>query len=122
MTLREQIVSEIMTLVRPQPTKMDPPPTIAQLEAILNSENTDDVRIETDGSVSVRPTVTTVGAVADRVVAIVEPAIERLTAERDGEREARHKSDAALRMKADAMNILFDRMRAAGVDFSDLIP
>lgn len=78
MTLRDQIVAEIMSLVRPQPTKMDPPPTIEQLEAILNSENTDDVRIETDGSVSVRPTVTTVGAVADKVVGLVEYETGRL--------------------------------------------
>lgn len=48
--------------------------------------------------------------------------IERLTAERDGEREARHNADAALRSKDAAMSVLFDRMRAAGVDFSDLIP
>lgn len=48
--------------------------------------------------------------------------IKRLTAELDGEREARHKTDAALRMKEDAMQVLFDRLRTAGVDFSDLIP
>jgi hypothetical protein len=46
----------------------------------------------------------------------------RLENERDGEREARERSDAALRMKDDAMNVLFDRLRTAGVDYSDLIP
>lgn len=47
---------------------------------------------------------------------------EMLLAELDGEREARFKSDAALRQKDEAMSVLFDRMRVAGVDFSDLIP
>ena len=52
----------------------------------------------------------------------IDAECRRLERERDGEREARHKADAALRMKEDAMQVLFDRMRSAGVDFSDLIP
>lgn len=47
--------------------------------------------------------------------------IERLTASRDGEREAREKCAAALIEKDKAMGVLFDRLRGAGVDFSDLI-
>lgn len=48
--------------------------------------------------------------------------IERLKGDRDSEREARHKADAALRQKDAAMSRLFKRMEKAGVDFSDLIP
>ncbi|MCC2649901.1 MAG: hypothetical protein K0R61_13 [Microvirga sp.] len=49
-------------------------------------------------------------------------AIERLIAERDGEREARHKVEKALAAKDEAMGVLFERLAAAGVDCSDLIP
>ena len=48
--------------------------------------------------------------------------IRQLTAERDSEREARWKCDAALREKDRAMGVLFERLRIAGVDCSDLIP
>lgn len=66
--IREQIVTAIMTLVRPQPRVMEPKPTIAELEAILNSESDDIVDIRPDGSVTVvRASHTTVGAVADEV-------------------------------------------------------
>lgn len=51
-----------------------------------------------------------------------EDRITQLTNERDGEREAREKVSAALRDKDAAMTILFERLRAAGVDVSDLIP
>ena len=44
----------------------------------------------------------------------------RLENERDGEREARHKLDAALRGKEAMMNTVVERAQAAGVDFSDL--
>ena len=47
--------------------------------------------------------------------------VDRLTDERDGEREARHKCEAALRLKDDAMGVLFERLGRAGVDCSDLI-
>jgi CRISPR/Cas system-associated protein Csm6 len=77
MTLREQIVREIMSLVR-QPAKKMEKPSIAELEKILNSESTDNINIEPDGSISVTPTSTTVGAVADRVVVVVEAEIGRL--------------------------------------------
>lgn len=48
--------------------------------------------------------------------------IATLEAEIAGERDARHKSHDALRRKDEAMGILFERLRAAGVDCSDLIP
>lgn len=72
--LREQIVKEIMSLVRQQPRKMEKP-SIAELEKIFNSECTDAINIEPDGSVSVTPTTTTVGAVADKVVAVFDAAL-----------------------------------------------
>lgn len=49
-------------------------------------------------------------------------AFRQLENERDGERECREKLAAILIEKDAAMGVLFDRMRAAGVDFSDLIP
>jgi len=48
-----------------------------------------------------------------------QEAIEREVA---GEREARHKLEAALTGKDKAMGVLFERLTAAGVDCSDLIP
>ena len=48
--------------------------------------------------------------------------VGRLIAERDGEREARWKSDAALRQRDAAMTVLYNRLDKAGVDYSDLIP
>lgn len=75
--LRQQIVTEIMSLVRQQPKTL-PKPSIEELERILNSESTDAINIEPDGTVSVTPTVTTVGAVADKVVAVVEKEMEKL--------------------------------------------
>jgi hypothetical protein len=47
---------------------------------------------------------------------------ERMRRERDGEREARRKYEAALTTKDKAMGVLFERLNAAGVDCSDLIP
>lgn len=48
--------------------------------------------------------------------------IERLIADRDSECEARWKCEKALADKDKAMSILFERLAAAGVDCSDLIP
>jgi hypothetical protein len=48
--------------------------------------------------------------------------IARLRAERDSERKGRQKCEAALRDKDKAMGVLFERLSAAGVDCSDLIP
>lgn len=76
MTLRDQIVTEIMSLVRQPPRKLEKP-TIDELERIINSESTDAVNIEPDGSVSVTPTVTTIGAVADKVAALCEAETEK---------------------------------------------
>jgi len=39
-----------------------------------------------------------------------------------GEREVSQRLTAALRAKDEAMGVLFERLRAAGVDCSDLIP
>ncbi len=47
--------------------------------------------------------------------------VQRLQADRDNERDARWKCEAALIEKDKAMSVLFDRLRDAGVDFSDLI-
>lgn len=44
-----------------------------------------------------------------------------LRTELDNEREARRKLDMALRQKDQAMSVLFERMLAAGIDYSDLI-
>jgi hypothetical protein len=48
--------------------------------------------------------------------------VERACAERDSERAERQKLEVALRSKDAAMGVLFDRLRMAGVDVSDLIP
>lgn len=77
--LRAQIVAEIMSLVRPAPVAL-PKPTIEELEKILNSEPEGIVSVNPDGSVSVVPTKTTVGDVADAILRIVTPEIERLRA------------------------------------------
>lgn len=82
MSLRELIAAEIMTLVRQQPRTMEKP-TVDELEKILNSDSSDAVHIEPDGSVSVTPTVTTVSAVADKVAALVERATAADTARID---------------------------------------
>lgn len=52
----------------------------------------------------------------------IDAEFRRMEGERDSEREARHKMDGALRAKDAAMNKLFERLRAAGDDCSDLIP
>lgn len=52
----------------------------------------------------------------------MEKEFKRLERERDGEREAREKSDHALRQKDSAMSIMFRRLDKAGIDYSDLMP
>lgn len=47
--------------------------------------------------------------------------VKRLILDRDSERNERWKLEVALREKDKAMGVLFDRLRAAGVDCSDLI-
>lgn len=47
--------------------------------------------------------------------------IEQAERERVGERRAREISELALRNKDAAMDVLFDRMDVAGVDYSDLL-
>ncbi len=46
----------------------------------------------------------------------------RARAEAAGEQEARERCVAALREKDRAMAVLFERLRKANVDYSDLIP
>lgn len=82
MALKEEIVTAIMSLVRQQPKKMERP-TIDELERIINSESTDAVNIEPDGSVTVTPQATTVGTVADLVVLPVERDIKAAKAVSD---------------------------------------
>lgn len=57
---------------------------------------------------------------ADRREALEQELVQG-TRERDGEREAREKIEAAYRKQDTAMGVLFDRLNAAGVDCSDLI-
>ncbi|MCF8533854.1 MAG: hypothetical protein K9G48_12680 [Reyranella sp.] len=47
--------------------------------------------------------------------------VERLIAARDSEREARSTVEKALARKDEAMGVLFKRLDAAGVDYSDLL-
>lgn len=56
----------------------------------------------------------------DRVLTQRAEQVERLIADRNSEREARWKLDAALREKDKAMDVLVERLAAAGVDCSDL--
>lgn len=58
----------------------------------------------------------------DRDMQSLSEQVARLRGDRDSERDARWKCEKALAEKDQAMGVLFDRMRAAGVDFSDLIP
>lgn len=84
--LRPLIVAEIMTLVRPSPVPMDRKPTVEELEAILNSETTDQVYINPDGSVACTPQKpATVGDVADACLRIVSEALTAAPAPEDAE-------------------------------------
>lgn len=69
--MREQIVAEIMKLVTPQMVPSDKKPTIAELEAILNSEDQPNISIAPDGSFLVEKP-NTVGDIADAVMRIVD--------------------------------------------------
>lgn len=57
---------------------------------------------------------------AENVLTMALEDIQRLGRIVEGEREARHKLDAALRGKDAMFNKVVERARAAGVDFSDL--
>lgn len=54
--------------------------------------------------------------------AAAESEVARLRRELQGEIEAHKKTRSALVQKDQAMSVLFDRLAAAGVDCSDLIP
>lgn len=70
--LREQIIAEIMKLVRPAPTTPGRRPTIDELEKMLNADENSVASINPDGSVSLRPPPSTVGDVADAVLRILD--------------------------------------------------
>lgn len=55
------------------------------------------------------------------LVAAVEAEIKLALNERDGERDAREKLEAAHRKQDAAMGVLFERATRAGLDWSDLI-
>lgn len=57
----------------------------------------------------------------DNALNKLEAEIERLKADRDGQRDEHQKCSVALTKKDEAMSVLFGRLSAAGIDFSDLI-
>jgi hypothetical protein len=63
-----------------------------------------------------------IGDRAFRASRVVASYVERLQLDLVGTREHNEKLVAALRKKDEAMGVLFDRMKAAGIDYSDLIP
>jgi hypothetical protein len=69
-TLRTQIIAAIMALIKTPATPVARP-SLEELERILNSETADEFNILPDGTVE-RMTTTTVGAVADAVIAIID--------------------------------------------------
>lgn len=72
MTLREQIIAEIMKLVRPAQIISERKPTIDELEKILNSDDRSVTSINPDGTVSIAPPPCTVGDVADAVLRVFD--------------------------------------------------
>lgn len=52
----------------------------------------------------------------------IDAHFQRLNFRIISEEEQRHKFDAALRAKDEAMSVLFQRLQAHGIDYSDLIP
>lgn len=75
MALREQIVAEIMKLVRPAAVPMDHKPTIDELEKMLNGDD-QSFTVNPDGTCSVYPPPCTVGDVADAVLRVLETKAE----------------------------------------------
>ncbi len=71
MTLRQEIVAEIMKLASPPPLPLDHRPTIDELEKMLNADPESVTSINPDGTVSVRPKPHTVGDVADAVLRVL---------------------------------------------------
>lgn len=72
----------------------------------------------------VRPAEVMAGSAAQarNVLVMALEDIQRLARELESERDAREKLDRCLREKDTAMRVLFDRLKKAGVDCSDLIP
>jgi len=99
MTLREQVVAEIMKLVRPAPIPMDRKPTIDELEKMLNSDSESVANINPDGTVSLQPPPCTVGDVADAVLRVFasqrrpgDSSLHAVRSERKGLRIAQSKA------------------------------
>ncbi len=70
-TMRDKIVSAIMELVKPPPMRTKP--TLEELERILNSDDPPPFVIEPDGTMLSTPqSGTTVGAVADAVMRLLD--------------------------------------------------
>lgn len=117
-TLRSAIIAEIMKLVRPARVALDPRPSIAEIEKMINAEQ--DIRTEPDGSVSVpdqHPR--TAGDIADAVLRVVATAAHP---------EVSHwRADAAARLEK-AMALLAhatrndDLERAADIRVHDIMP
>lgn len=77
--LRPAIVAEIMKLVQPDRIKLDPRPSIAELEKLRDDGNAD-LRVEPNGDVTIRDLrPRTVHDVANAVMGIVDPAMARET-------------------------------------------
>lgn len=76
--LREQIVTEIMKLVRPAMIQMDHKPSIDEIEKMLNSDNPHRISIAPDGAVMVEAPTHTVGDIADAVLRVRDAELERL--------------------------------------------
>jgi hypothetical protein len=72
MTLRDQVVAEIMKLVRQPSVPLDRKPTIDELEKILNDGSGAVASINPDGTVTVQPPPCTVGDVADAVLRVFD--------------------------------------------------
>jgi hypothetical protein len=71
--LREKIIAMMHDLVLPKKIEVEPQPTIDQLEKILNSVDPPSISLQPDGSVvEYRPQTTTVQAVADGILDLLE--------------------------------------------------
>lgn len=69
--LRDQIVSEIMKLVKPPMVPMDHKPSIDEIEKMLNSDNPRRISIAPDGIALTEPPPHTVGDIADAIIRVI---------------------------------------------------
>lgn len=71
--LRQKIIAMMNALVLPRRVEHEPRPTIEELEKLLNSDDPPNISIQPDGSViEYRPQTTTVRAVADGILDLLE--------------------------------------------------